>query len=83
VTGIRRANSVGGWHLRLEGVVEMKRDAVLEFTVCLVDHDVGVTQCGGRSRTATAGRALYRYHQVDKSIVPLVKNNSKNCRELH
>jgi len=37
VTGIRRANSVGGWHLRLDGVVEMKRDAVLEFMVYLVD----------------------------------------------
>ena len=55
--------------------MEMKRDAILEFTVYLVVHDVGVAQCGGRSRTATAGRALYRYHQVDKSIVPLVKNN--------
>ena len=32
-----RANSVGGWHLSLEGVVEMKHDAVLEFTVYLVD----------------------------------------------
>ena len=44
MTGIHRANSVGGWHLRLEGVVEMKRDAVLEFTVYLVVHDVGVAQ---------------------------------------
>ena len=79
MTGICRANSVGGWHLRLEGDVEMKRDAVLEFTVYLVVHDVGVAQCGGRSRTAITGRALYRYHQVDKLIVPLVKNNSKNC----
>ena len=54
MTGIRRANSDGGWHLRLEGVVEMKRDAVLEFTVYLVVHDVCMAQCGGRSRTATA-----------------------------